>query len=162
MKPTLHISFSEEGIKQLWVEDNSALLFETRGLDDPDPFVFDCDPPTLRKSMEDGEITFEWRPIPDSRLKATTQTVITTKSQQDRPKQSAFLLWFRAQHGPRPGGIVSDESLADLIRQGEVAKSLLQLRTTYDRQEQSALYAWQITDSKKSLQAMKEIVGGKS
>ena len=151
MKPTLHLGLAEEGLKQLWVEDDSTLLFESRALDDPDPFVFDCEPPTLRKSMEDGKIKFEWRPILNSKLKATTHTAIKVQSQQDSPKQSAFLLWFRAQHGPRPGGAVSDDNLADLVRQGETARAVLQLRNAYDRQEQSALYAWQVKDDQKTL-----------
>lgn len=152
MKPTFHIVLDEEGFKQLWVEDDCAFLFENQELNDPDSFVFEGEPPTLRTHMEEGKIKFEWRPILNSRLKMSTDKVSSPPIQQDKPTaQSAFLLWFRAQHGPRPGGAVSDDNLADLVRQGETARAVLQLRSAYDRQEQSALYAWQVKDDQKTL-----------
>lgn len=55
---------------------------------------------------------------------------------------SKFRAWFRAQHGPRPGGSVTDESLQDAIDKGLHAQSIQRQREIYDRQMQSALYAW--------------------
>ena len=62
---------------------------------------------------------------------------------------SKFGEWFRAQHGARPGGIVTDEALLERVRAGQLAEGILASREKWDARFQSALYAWQVDDAGK-------------
>ena len=62
---------------------------------------------------------------------------------------SKFGEWFRAQHGPRPGGIATDEALLAEVRKGQIAEAILKRRERWDDRFQSALYAWQVDDEGK-------------
>ena len=61
-------------------------------------------------------------------------------------KKSAFLSWFRAQHGHRPALGGTDLELLAKIMQGSRAQMELRDRNTYDARLQSALYAWTAKD----------------
>ena len=65
-------------------------------------------------------------------------------------KKSAFLSWFRSQHGKRPviGG--TDSDLITAIMAGSRAQQELRDRNTYDARLQSALYAWTAKDKPES------------
>lgn len=155
MIPTNHLVQTSTGFKQLWVDGRNARLFLTRDLDDEDTFVFqNYNPKTLRGLMASGEMTFEWKDVSREKLSIDVECDAT-------PTESAFEIWSKSQFGPRPGGEDTDEVLAVLIQTGEQAKSTLEKRIVYDKQVEAALYAWQIADSKKSLQSMKDIVRGK-
>ena len=59
-----------------------------------------------------------------------------------------FAEWFKAQHGPREGGIrASDQVLRDDIQRGLRAAAELDRRTLWDEKRQSALYAWTARDN---------------
>ena len=56
---------------------------------------------------------------------------------------SAFETWFVAQHGERPGGTETDESLHAKQIAGEAAGEVIKRRYEWDARFESALYAWQ-------------------
>ena len=58
-------------------------------------------------------------------------------------KESEFLAWFVAQHGPREqSSDDSDLMLRSFIRAGKAAEEELAARELWDEKKQSALYAW--------------------
>ena len=74
------------------------------------------------------------------------------------PDCSAFALWFEAQHGKRPGKDVSESDLLRARNEGLRADMLLRARSEYDARRQSALYAWQINDAEKSVNAVRGMI----
>jgi hypothetical protein len=57
--------------------------------------------------------------------------------------------WFRAQHGPRPGGEMTDEEMLEAVAKGEECRRLYRERLDWDNRRTSALYAWQVPNSLK-------------
>lgn len=65
------------------------------------------------------------------------------------PKKLTFDKWFESQFGGRTLGPLSNKTDADLrniIRAGEQAAHLLQMRRCWDDMNRAALYAWVARD----------------
>jgi hypothetical protein len=61
-------------------------------------------------------------------------------------RERKFHAWFIDQHGTKPGGRVSDESLRDTAGAGNHARKVLAEREIWEARYQSALYAWNAKD----------------
>jgi hypothetical protein len=64
--------------------------------------------------------------------------------------KQTFAEWFKAQHGERENGLLtecSDDRLRDAVRLGRQAEAELSARELWDEKQQSALYAWQARDA---------------
>ena len=63
--------------------------------------------------------------------------------------KSEFMKWFVAQHKARTNSGMtnhSDQQLRDMVQTARVAERVLACRKLWDEKQQSALYAWQVSD----------------
>lgn len=74
----------------------------------------------------------------------------TSENVKKKPP-SAFMAWFRAQHGTRwthpRFKHVNDQWLRKTAALGELAAGELREREVYDARARSALYAWNVRDN---------------